>query len=82
LSLEKKNQQAVLSRRVADAEAAIGLPVIRSIDGDVFVFQQNNAPAHRACDTVELLRHETPQFISPDMRLANSPDLNPVDYCV
>jgi len=50
---------------------------IRSIAGDVFVFQQDNAPAHRACDTVELLRRETPQFITPDMWPANSPDLNP-----
>jgi len=43
------------------------LPPIRSIAGDVFVFQQDNAPAHRDCDTVELLRRETSQFISPDM---------------
>jgi len=41
-------------------------PAIRTIAGDMFVFQQDNAPAHRARDTVELLRHETPQFISPD----------------
>ena len=33
--------------------------------GEVFVFQQDNAPAHRARDTVQFLRHETPQFISP-----------------
>jgi len=56
------------------------LPVIRSIDGDVFVFQQDNAPAHCARDTVELLRRETPQFTSPDMWPTNSPDLNPIDY--
>ena len=56
------------------------LPAIRSIAGDVFVFQQDNAPAHRAHDTVELLRRETPWFIGPDMWPANSPDLNPVDY--
>jgi len=55
------------------------LPAIRSIAGDVFLFQQDNAPAHRARDTVELLCRETPQFISPDMWPANSPDLNPVD---
>ena len=46
----------------------------------MFVFQQDSAPAHRARDTVELLRRETPQFISPDMWPANSPDVNPVDY--
>ena len=42
------------------------LPAIHSIAGDMFVFQQDNAPAHRAYDTVELLRRETPQFISPE----------------
>ena len=58
------------------------LSAIRSIAGDMFVFQQDNAPAHRARDRVELLCRETPQFISPDMWQANSPDLNPVDYHV
>jgi len=48
----------------------------------VFVFQQDNAPAHRARDTVELLRRETPQFISPCGKADLSPDLNPVDYHV
>jgi len=55
------------------------LPAIRSIAGDMFVFQQDSAPAHRARDTVELLLRETPQFISADMWPANSPDLNMVD---
>jgi len=49
------------------------LPVIRSIDGDVFVCQQDNAPTHRAHDTIELLRRATLQFTSPDMWPANSP---------
>ena len=35
------------------------LPAIRSIAGDVFVFQQDNAPTHRARDTAELLRRGT-----------------------
>ena len=51
-------------------------------EGDVFVYLQDNAPAHRAHDTVELLRCETPQFISPIMWPANSRDLNAVDYCI
>jgi len=43
------------------------------IIGDVFVFQQDNAPpAHRARDTVELLCCKKPQFISPDMWPANT----------
>ena len=40
----------------------------------------DNAPAHRARETVHLLTHETPDFISPALWPANSPDLNPVDY--
>jgi len=49
------------------------LPAIRSI-GDVFVFHQDNAPAHRARDTVE--------FIIPDMWPGNSRDRNSVDYWI
>ena len=37
-------------------------------------------PAHRARETVHLLTHETPDFITPALWPANSPDLNPVDY--
>ena len=29
---------------------------------------------------MEVLRRETPDFISPDLWPPNSPDLNPVDY--
>ena len=52
------------------------------MSGDVFIFQQDSGPAHRARDTntIELLRHEIPDFIGPDVWPANSPDLNPVDY--
>ena len=35
---------------------------------------------HRACETVELLKVETPDFIPPYLWPPNSPDLNPVDY--
>src|SRR5277367_5808692 len=41
---------------------------------------KNSAPAHRARETVELLKRETPDFISPLQWPPNSPDLNPVDY--
>ena len=40
---------------------------------NVFIFQQDSASAHRARDTIELLRHETPDFIEPDVWPANSP---------
>ena len=35
--------------------------------------------AYRARKTVHLLTHETPEFITPALWPANSPDLNPVD---
>lgn len=56
------------------------LPTIKCISGGYFTFQQDNAPAHRAKDTVALLSRETPDFISPELWPPNSPDLNPVDY--
>lgn len=56
------------------------LPSIRHLAGDAYIFQQDNAPAHRARATVEYLKEATPQFISPDLWPPNSPDLNPVDY--
>lgn len=56
------------------------LPSIRQLADDVYIFQQDNAPAHRARATVEYLNEATPQFISPDLWPPNSPDLNPVDY--
>ena len=56
------------------------LPAIWGMSSDFFIFQQDSAPAHRANDTIALLRRETPSFIGPELWLANSPDLNPVDY--
>ena len=56
------------------------LPAIRHLAGDVYDFQQDSAPVHRASSTVEFLRQETPNFIPPEMWPPNSPDLNPVDY--
>ena len=35
-----------------------------TVAGDFFTFQQDNAPAHRAGDTVEFLSSNTPDFIS------------------
>ena len=50
------------------------------LENHTFVFQQDSAPAHHARDTIQLLQQETPDLISPDLWLPNSPDLNPVDY--
>jgi len=56
------------------------LSAIRSVAGDFFTFQQDNAPAHRAGDTVEFLSRNTPDFISPLPWPPSSTDLNPVNY--
>ena len=45
-----------------------------------FTFQQDEAPAHRASETVQLLKQMTPHFIPPTLWPSSSPDLNPVDY--
>ena len=45
-------------------------------------FQQDSAPAHRAGNTIELLRRTTPDSVAPDVWPPNSPDLNLVDYAL
>src|SRR6218665_2631747 len=56
------------------------LPEIWGMSGDFFIFQQDSAPAHRAKDTIALLRRTTTSLIGPQLWPASSPDLNPVDY--
>jgi len=51
------------------------LPAIRCVSGKNFIFRQYSARAHRARETVEVLRRETPDFISPDLWPPNSPYL-------
>jgi len=55
------------------------LPYIKQYS-DYFTFQQDGAPAHRARETVELLKVKTPDFIPPNLWPPNSPNLNPVEY--
>jgi len=57
------------------------MPEIRQYS-EYFIFQQDGAPAHRARETVELLKEVTPDFIQPSLWPPNSPDLNPVDYAI
>ena len=47
-----------------------------------FVFQQDGAPAHTARQTQDWLATNCADFISKDQWPPNSPDLNPLDYCV
>ena len=56
------------------------LPVMRDVSGEFFIFQQDNAPAHPARDTVRLTGAVNAGFHSPVLWPPNSPDLNPVDY--
>src|SRR6218665_2102879 len=57
------------------------LPAISRMSSDFLIFQQDSVPAHRAKDTIALLRRETPSFIGQELwPAANSPDLNLVDY--
>ena len=55
------------------------LPAIKHVAGNTFVFQQDNAPFHRAKDAINLLQQEMPDFTGPDLWPPNNPDLNPVD---
>jgi len=46
-----------------------------------FIFQQDSAPAHRARDTIALLRRETPNFYFSRPVAPKQPIyFNPVDY--
>jgi len=56
------------------------LPEMRNIS-EYFIFQQDNAPARRGKETVDLST-ETPAFILPTLWPPKCPDLNPVDYKV
>jgi len=45
----------------------------------MYCSQAITRPAHRARETVQLLTRETPDFITPALWPANSPDINPAD---
>ena len=49
---------------------------------DDFVFQQDGAPSHTARHTQEWLAVNCPDFVEKDQWPPNSPDLNPLDFCV
>jgi len=58
------------------------MPAIQSIADTVYTFQQENAPAHRAYQTVQLLSHETPESTTLSNWTTYSPDLKSADYCI
>jgi len=47
---------------------------------EVTFAERNNAPAHMAHETEQLLTHETSDLIAESLWLANSLDLSPVGY--
>jgi len=55
------------------------LPPIKHVAGDMCVFQYDNAPSHRAKDTIKLLQQETLDFVGPDVWPPNNPDMNLAD---
>ena len=69
-------RRQILSRYSFAARA-----VIRRNAGDTFVFLRDSTPAHHNTETVHLLRHEMPKFMSPEFSQPdNSADVNEVDY--
>jgi len=57
-------QPAFSSSNLVSEEVLIQklLPDIRQLS-EFYMFQQDTAPAHRACKTVDLVTRETPDFI-------------------
>jgi len=51
------------------------LPDIHQLS-NIYVFQQDSSPAHRARETIQLLTMETTEFIPPTLWPPNSPDLS------
>ena len=62
------------------------LPVARDygnkVFGDKWTFQQDGATPHTHKDSQQWCRTNLPSFIDKDCWPPNSPDLNPMDYCI
>ena len=50
--------------------------------GQVYTFQQDSAPSHKARNTQEWLRAHVPRFIASEEWPPYSPDLNPLDFLI
>ena len=57
-----------------------GLP--DNMDKEKVILYQDNAPCHIAKSVQEFLTKELPSFLPKGFIPANSPDLNPLDYCI
>jgi len=61
------------------------LSAINHVASNTFVFQQDNAPSHRArtpLNSYSKKQQETPNLVGHDLWTPNSPYLNLVDYKV
>jgi hypothetical protein len=54
----------------------------QSLVGNNFIFQQDGAPAHSSRKTQDWIRERNAAFIDKDEWPPNSPDLNPLDFCI
>jgi transposase len=54
----------------------------RTLLRNEFIFQQDGAPAHTARQAQDWLQQHAYDFIGKDQWPPNSPDLNPLDYCI
>ena len=73
------NEWSVLSRHIAYERSSARYYAVFGLL-HISAGQSPNGPTHRARESVELLKVETPDFIPPNLWPSNSPDLNSVDY--
>ena len=59
------------------------LPEMHNMSGEAgFIFQQDGARCHTSRQSIAFLHDNVPELVEPDMWPPNSPDLNPLDYCI
>ena len=56
--------------------------VIKDCVDNNLILQQDGAPCHTARKTLKALKEANVQFWAPELWPPNSPDLNPMDYCI
>ena len=57
------------------------LPVVLRYENN-WIFQQDNGTSHTHQETQDWCSQHFPSFIDKDTWPANTPDLNPLDYCI